>query len=154
MASNVMTEVVSLFSKGSNNRIHTLLTFNRFYVRSRNFDSSGRNSSYTKNETEEETNKFDKSVGNKTQQQSAPPVESPKQLLENAASFQERIDRKSQKRMEDVWNSAPYPKSSNWKQSQANNSIRPVCDPRDTTIILFPGQGCSTSILNSNLMTN
>jgi hypothetical protein len=64
--------------------------------------------------------------------------ESPKDLLENAASFQES---KRASKMEDIWDSGPYPKNSNWQQSQAKHSQRPTCDPRDTSIILFPGQG-------------
>ncbi|XP_057366232.1 probable malonyl-CoA-acyl carrier protein transacylase, mitochondrial [Daphnia carinata] len=68
--------------------------------------------------------------------------ESPRELLENAASFKEGTPANAPKeRMEDVWNSDPYPKGSNWKQSQAKYSKRPGCDPRETSIILFPGQG-------------
>ncbi|KAK4028796.1 hypothetical protein OUZ56_021814 [Daphnia magna] len=68
--------------------------------------------------------------------------ESPKELLENAASFKEGLPANVPKdRMEDIWNSDPYPKNTNWKQSQAKHSIRPARDPRDTSIILFPGQG-------------
>lgn len=69
--------------------------------------------------------------------------ESPKELLENAASFREGSPRnKPKERVEDIWDSDPYPKDSNWKQSQAKFSMRPKCDPRQTSIILFPGQGC------------
>ena len=46
--------------------------------------------------------------------------ESPKELLENAASFQES---KRASNMEDIWDSGPYPKNSNWQQSQAKQPI-------------------------------
>ncbi|KAI9559516.1 hypothetical protein GHT06_013513 [Daphnia sinensis] len=68
--------------------------------------------------------------------------ESPRELLENAASFKDGLSGNFPKdRMEDIWNSTPYPKNSNWKQSQAKHSMRPARDPRETSIILFPGQG-------------
>lgn len=54
--------------------------------------------------------------------------ETPQQLIENAVSAGTKPG-------------APYPKNSNLRQSQAKFSYRPVCDPRQTSIILFPGQG-------------
>ncbi|KAG7176258.1 malonyl-CoA-acyl carrier protein transacylase-like, partial [Homarus americanus] len=62
--------------------------------------------------------------------------ESPKQLLENAASYED-----SPLSPDDVWTQGPYPHHSNYKQSQAKNSKRPKVDPRETSIVLFPGQG-------------
>lgn len=61
-------------------------------------------------------------------------------MLEHSASFQEGI--KHRKQIEELWDSDPYPKGTNWKQNQAKYSLRPNCDPRETSIILFPGQGC------------
>lgn len=62
--------------------------------------------------------------------------ESPKQLLENASTFEDLPYSP-----DDVWTQGPYPHKSSYKQSQAKHSKRPKVDPRETTLILFPGQG-------------
>lgn len=67
--------------------------------------------------------------------------ESVPELLENSASFDE-APRKQKTRMEDVWNSSPYPKgSNNDKRNQATKAVRPLTNPEYTSIFLFPGQG-------------
>lgn len=59
-----------------------------------------------------------------------------KELLENAASFNDQLPQTD----EQVWSTAPYPKGA-IPRSQAIYALRPSIDPKDTTIILFPGQG-------------
>lgn len=60
-----------------------------------------------------------------------------KELLDNAASFE---DAKPQV-PEDEWATLPYPEGANIKRDQGEQSLRPSIDPRETTIICFPGQG-------------
>ena len=69
--------------------------------------------------------------------------ETPEQLLKNAATFSDagKGRRGVAKQMEDVWDSSPYPKNTNPKNSQDKFSVRPKRNPADTSIILFPGQG-------------
>lgn len=62
--------------------------------------------------------------------------ESPKELLDNAAQYDNTVET-----LDDVWTKGPYPHHSNYKQSQAKFSKRPNIDPRETSVILFPGQG-------------
>ncbi|KAI5730294.1 hypothetical protein M8J76_012125 [Diaphorina citri] len=60
-----------------------------------------------------------------------------KELLENSTTYVgETVETE-----EDVWASKPYPKHYDPRQSQAQHSLRPKTDPRDTSIIMFPGQG-------------
>uniref|UniRef100_T1J2B6 [acyl-carrier-protein] S-malonyltransferase n=1 Tax=Strigamia maritima TaxID=126957 RepID=T1J2B6_STRMM len=54
-------------------------------------------------------------------------------LLKSAASFKDD----EPKSPDDLWSSSAYPKGAN----PAENVIRPKVDPKDTSIILFPGQG-------------
>ena len=134
MAANVALD----FILKSSRKCISLLEFNRFYARGSRYFPSNRSSTNADNEDD---NKSSDAVPS----QHTPRTfsESPKQLLENAASFRDAVPRnKPKERMEDVWDSNPYPKGSNWKQSQAKHSKRPGCDPRETSIILFPGQGC------------
>lgn len=42
---------------------------------------------------------------------------------------------------EDAWSSGPYPKNVMHRREQAKYSFRPKIDPRETSVILFPGQG-------------
>lgn len=60
-----------------------------------------------------------------------------KKLLENATTY---VGEKGESE-EDVWATKPYPKHYDPRQSQAQHSLRPKVDPRDTSIIMFPGQG-------------
>jgi [acyl-carrier-protein] S-malonyltransferase len=63
-----------------------------------------------------------------------------KDLLENAASGEDR----KPKTEEDTWSTTPYPKDAvfnNKKRDQGKKRDRVFKDPRDTSIVLFPGQG-------------
>ncbi len=141
MATNVALDFIQLLSV--TRKCNVLFEFKRFYARgSRYFPTVDRPS--TNNNNEDDNNSTNDAVRSTAIPRTF--SESPKQMLENAASFRDAVPRNMPKeRMEDVWNSDPYPKGSNWKQSQAKYSKRPGCDPRDTSIILFPGQG---NILN------
>lgn len=74
---------------------------------------------------ESDSNQQNSSKNNGTSESSARPhqvtKESPKQLLENSFSFGKDGISKSDK---------PYPKNSNWDQSQAKHSFRPACNPK------------------------
>ncbi|BET00455.1 Malonyl CoA-acyl carrier protein transacylase [Nesidiocoris tenuis] len=59
-----------------------------------------------------------------------------KRLLEESASFADDIPQKG----EEAWSTSPYPKGS-VVRSQALHSLRPLVNPKETSIILFPGQG-------------
>uniref|UniRef100_A0A146LR85 [acyl-carrier-protein] S-malonyltransferase n=1 Tax=Lygus hesperus TaxID=30085 RepID=A0A146LR85_LYGHE len=59
-----------------------------------------------------------------------------KRLLEEAASFEDDIPTKG----EDAWATSPYPKGAVIR-SQGLRSLRPLVDPKETSVILFPGQG-------------
>jgi [acyl-carrier-protein] S-malonyltransferase len=61
-------------------------------------------------------------------------------LLDNAATGEDR----SPKSAEDTWSTSPYPADAvfnNSRRDQSKNRDKSFKDPRDTTIILFPGQG-------------
>lgn len=63
-----------------------------------------------------------------------------KDLLENAVSGEES----KPKTAEDTWSTSPYPREvvfNDTRRDQSKNRHRTFKDPRDTTIILFPGQG-------------
>ena len=109
----------------------------RFYARGTRFIPSL--SSVTRNSK----NRLDqsKTQSNNSEFQNEIINESAEELLKNATTGDAMSSYQHPKRIEDVWDSAPYPKNSNWKQSQAKFSVRPRCDPRETSVILFPGQG-------------
>lgn len=58
-------------------------------------------------------------------------------LLEDAASFQDIKPATP----EDEWSTLPYPEGTALKRDQGAKAIRPNVDPRETSIVLFPGQG-------------
>lgn len=58
-----------------------------------------------------------------------------KDLLDNAATFENVEDPNSE------WSTSPYPKGTMNPRLQARHSLRPRIDPRETSIILFPGEG-------------
>ncbi|XP_075229051.1 malonyl-CoA-acyl carrier protein transacylase beg [Lycorma delicatula] len=64
------------------------------------------------------------------------PSEDVKELLDNSATFQDQVPQHK----EQVWSTAPYPKGAP-RKSQAIHSLRPNVDPKETSILLFPGQG-------------
>lgn len=63
--------------------------------------------------------------------------ESAKELLENAATYEDAKPASA----EDEWYTLPYAEGSPLKRGQGARSLRPNVDPKDTSIILFPGQG-------------
>uniref|UniRef100_A0A336LY83 [acyl-carrier-protein] S-malonyltransferase n=1 Tax=Culicoides sonorensis TaxID=179676 RepID=A0A336LY83_CULSO len=59
-------------------------------------------------------------------------------LLENSVTFPER----KQKQPLQEWSTLPYPEGTVFnKRDQGAKALRPKVDPRETSIILFPGQG-------------
>lgn len=109
----------------------------RFYARGSRFY---RESDLSSSDRKDELNNASQSSNSADETPRRIGRESVKELLENAASFKE-VSHEKPKTVEDIWNSGPYPKGSVWKQSQAKHSVRPSCDPSQTSIILFPGQG-------------
>lgn len=99
--------------------------FRRCYARgSRYFPPSGLSSESDSTSSDDKQSRSNiRASSNNDVHQQPELKENPKQLLEN------------------TFKSNPYPANSNWKQSQAKFSVRPACNPTDTSIILFPGQG-------------
>ncbi|RZF37078.1 hypothetical protein LSTR_LSTR014284 [Laodelphax striatellus] len=64
------------------------------------------------------------------------PSESARELLENAASFNDQVPLNE----EQIWSTSPYPKGS-IPRGQSIYALRPKVDPTHTSIMLFPGQG-------------
>lgn len=66
-----------------------------------------------------------------------------KKLLHDAATFEElRQDSATAAATPDTdWATLPYPDGTHFHRDQARKSHRAKVDPRETTIILFPGQG-------------
>lgn len=142
MATNLVFDFMRLVKCSSNRKYKGILEFSRFYARGSRYFPNDRLSHDVDSEEKKHKIKLGDSDGSQLGRAPLTLGESPKQLLENAASFREATSHnKLKERIEDIWNSDPYPKNSNWKQSQAKHSIRPHCDPRGTSIILFPGQG-------------
>ncbi|KAF6200842.1 hypothetical protein GE061_005289 [Apolygus lucorum] len=59
-----------------------------------------------------------------------------KRLLEEAASFEDDVPKKG----DEAWATSPYPKGA-VVRNQGLHSLRPLVDPKETSVILFPGQG-------------
>ncbi|XP_053689343.1 probable malonyl-CoA-acyl carrier protein transacylase, mitochondrial [Sabethes cyaneus] len=64
-------------------------------------------------------------------------VDKVQDLLDNAATF----DNVRPHNEQDSWATLPYVEGTHFHRSQAMKSTRPRIDPRETSIILFPGQG-------------
>lgn len=71
-----------------------------------------------------------------------------KSLLDDAATFDEARQQDSNKTAttspaagDTDWATLPYPEGTHLRRDQAQKSLRPKTDPRETTIIMFPGQG-------------
>lgn len=71
-----------------------------------------------------------------------------KNLLDNSATFE---DLKNDSPDND-WSTLPYPEGSVIRNEKYNESERPKQDPRDVSIILFPGQGAHHVGMCKNLM--
>lgn len=72
---------------------------------------------------------------------------SAKELLENAADFQDQLTRDK----ESQWATTPYPEGG-VPRSQAAYSLRPRTNPRETSILLFPGEGSQFVGMGKDLM--
>lgn len=53
---------------------------------------------------------------------------------------------------EDVWATSPYPEGVVLKRDQTRHAERPKIDPRETSIIIFPGQGTQFVGMGKDLM--
>lgn len=99
---------------------------------------------------------FCRSVSNNSKtkdENSAPEHATPsqaKELLEDSTSYVGEHPETE----EDVWATKPYPKHFDPRQSQAQHSLRPRVDPRDTSIIMFPGQGTQFVGMGKELLQN
>lgn len=74
-----------------------------------------------------------------------------KDLLENAASGEDRKPKTS----EDTWSTSPYTNDAvfnNNRRDQSKKRDRTFKDPRDTSIVLFPGQGAQYVGMAKNLV--
>jgi [acyl-carrier-protein] S-malonyltransferase len=61
-----------------------------------------------------------------------------KDLLDNAATG----DDSTPQNQADIWSTSPYPTGAiHNNRDQSKKSNRPRTDPRETSIVLFPGQG-------------
>ncbi len=71
-----------------------------------------------------------------------------KNLLDNSATYEDLKDNTP----ENEWSTLPYPEGSVVRHEQFNESVRPKQDPRDVSIILFPGQGAHHVGMCKNLI--
>ena len=53
---------------------------------------------------------------------------------------------------DDNWATQPYAEGTVFRRDQSKKAIRPTIDPRETTIILFPGQGSQYVGMAKNLI--
>lgn len=60
-----------------------------------------------------------------------------KELLDNSATFD---DIKTETPDND-WATLPYPDGTVLRRDQSRKALRPKIDPKETSVILFPGQG-------------
>lgn len=68
-----------------------------------------------------------------------------KKLLDDAATFESESDG------DNLWSTSPYPKGIN-RRIQSRHSLRPKVDPSETSLILFPGEGCQYVGMGKNLL--
>lgn len=71
-----------------------------------------------------------------------------KNLLENSATYDDLKDNKP----ENDWSTLPYPEGSTVPHEQFEVADRPKTDPREMSIVLFPGQGAHHVGMCKNLM--
>ena len=77
------------------------------------------------------------------------PAATVQELLENAATFQ---DANTDDTHETDWATLPYPEGTVLRRDQSKKSLRPKVDPKETSIILFPGQGSQYVGMARNLV--
>lgn len=75
-------------------------------------------------------------------------AEKVKDLLDNAATFEDVQSHSEQ----DSWATLPYVDGTFFGRNQALKSSRPKIDPRETSIIMFPGQGSQYVGMASKLL--
>jgi len=68
------------------------------------------------------------------------------ELFKNSANLTDKNNK------DDAWLSSPYPVNVESAQSQAKHSFRPGVDPRETSVILFPGQGAQFVGMGAKLL--
>lgn len=71
-----------------------------------------------------------------------------KDLLDNSATFDDLKDNSP----DNDWSTLPYPEGTKVKHEQFKEPGREKTDPRDTSIILFPGQGAQHVGMCKNLV--
>lgn len=71
-----------------------------------------------------------------------------KDLLENSATFDDLKPSTS----DDAWATLPYAEGTALRRDQSNKALRPKIDPKETSIILFPGQGAQFVGMAKNLV--
>lgn len=88
----------------------------------------------------------------------SPSAAAVKSLLNDAATFDEaRQDNPNHPAGDDGhadtdWATLPYPEGTHLRRDQSRKSQRSSTDPRDTSIILFPGQGAQHVGMAANLV--
>lgn len=71
-----------------------------------------------------------------------------KDLLDNSATFDDlRSDA-----IEAEWATLPYPEGTSLRRDQSQKAFRPKIDPKETSVILFPGQGAQYVGMAQNLV--
>lgn len=71
-----------------------------------------------------------------------------KQLLEEASLCNDSLPDNA----EHVWSTSPYPEGVFLKRDQSRHFIKPKVDPRETSLVLFPGQGTQFVGMGKDLM--
>lgn len=71
-----------------------------------------------------------------------------KDLLDNSATFD---DIKTETPDND-WATLPYPDGTVLRRDQSKKALRPKIDPKETSVILFPGQGAQHVGMAQNLV--
>lgn len=74
-----------------------------------------------------------------------PPVQ---ELLDNAATFEDL----NKETPDNDWATLPYPEGTHLRRDQSKKAMRPKTDPKETSIILFPGQGAQYVGMAADLM--
>lgn len=71
-----------------------------------------------------------------------------RELLEKSATFSDAKPATA----EDKWATLPYPEGTVMRRDQSAKGFRPKIDPKETSIILFPGQGAQYVGMAKNLI--
>lgn len=71
-----------------------------------------------------------------------------KELLDNSATFDDIKNETS----DNDWATLPYPDGTVLRRDQSKKALRPKIDPKETSVILFPGQGAQYVGMAQNLV--